>query len=283
MTQNPSTSRPDYIGPDWLRCTDGLTLARRPPDSLRSDASLTSDSPWEQLVSVTLQAQGGDFHHAHRLLEIVEREPDTHLRDCAVIVFSLTAPDAQLERLAEVFEHPDHDTRLTAYEGAARSCRPSLARALARHRSRTKGLERERIMDHVSTLLEVDSDDLEFVDSPLDDDAYIARVDERVEALTARHGRQTAIFRGEPLDAERLVEAIADLCAADEPEYGGGTIAFLFSLLEGMTGWPYAGCLDDDCTPVLPKISHTLNSLRQSGRLDSLVPGRRYFFGHALP
>jgi hypothetical protein len=146
-----------------------------------------------------------------------------------------------------------------------------------------KGFERERVMDHVSTILEVDREDLELVDSPLSDDEYIARVDALVAELAERHGPQTAIHRGAPVDANALVEAIAGLCAADEPEYGGGTIAHLFSLLEGMTGWPYAGCLDDDCVPILPKISHTLNSLRQSGRLDPLVPGRRYFFGHALP
>jgi hypothetical protein len=217
------------------------------------------------------------------LLELAQHEPDDHLRDCAITVFGLAAPSDVVCELARLFERPDHDTRLEAYGAAARSGRLSLARPLAQHRARTKGFDRERVMDNLSNLLEVDREDLELVDSTLDDEAFVARVDERVADIVKRYGAEMAIYRGEPLDAGRLVDAIAALCAEDEPEYHGGTIAGLFVLLEGLTGWPYAGCLDDDCTPVLPKISHTLNSLRQSGRLDRLEPGRRYFFGHLLP
>lgn len=283
MASTRSTARPDFVGPDWLRCTHGMSFASPPPDALRRDEALRSENPWERLVCVTLQAQAGDFRNVEVLLELVQSSPDSHLRDCATVVFALAAPTAVVEALVQVFEHPDHDTRLEAYGAAVLSCRLRLASALARQRARVAGFERERVMDHVSEMLEADPERVELVDSPLDDDAFVARVDALVAELAAHHGPETAIHRGEPLDARRIVDAIAALCAAEEPEYGGGTIAYLFSLLEGITGWPYAGCLDDDCVPVLPKISHTLNSLRQSGRLDRVVPGQRYFFGHPLP
>jgi hypothetical protein len=57
----------------------------------------------------------------------------------------------------------------------------------------------------------------------------------------------------------------------------------LFAQLEGIAGVSFAGCLDDECTPVMPKIAETLNKVRQSNALDGLEPGRRYFFRHPIP
>jgi len=282
MAQISSTARPAYIGPDWLRCTDGMAFITPPPEALRADRALQSPNPWERLVCVTLQAQAGDFRNVALLLELAQHEPDEHLRDCAITVFGLAAPAGLVGEIVRLFEHPDRGARIEAYDAAGHSCRVRLAGALARRRGRVGRSEREYIMDRASNLLEMDREDLELVDSTLDDAAFVARVDELVTELERRYGEATAIYRGEPLDARRLVDAIAALCAEDEPELMGGTIASLFVLLEGLTGWPYAGCLDDDCTPMLPKIAHTLNSLRQSGRLDRLVPGQRYFFGHPL-
>lgn len=283
MTQFSSPARPACIGPDWLRCTDGMAFITRPSESLQADRMLRSPDPWERLVCVTLQAQAGDFRNVALLLELAQHESDEHLRDCAITVFGLAAPAALVGELAGLFDHPDRDARVEAYEAAAHSCRVRLAGQLARRRGQVGRSEREYIMDRASNLLELDGEELELVDSPLDDAAFVARVDELVAELERRYGESTAIYRGEPLDVNTIVRKIAAACAEDEPELMGGTIASLFVLLEGLTGWPYASCLDDDCVPVLPKIAHTLNALRQSGRLDRLEPGRRYFFGHLLP
>jgi len=83
----------------------------------------------------------------------------------------------------------------------------------------------------------------------------------------------------EPL---KLVEAIKELCREDDPEENGGFIYQLFSILEGITGMPFKGCLDDDCCPVFEKISYTLNQLQKSG-IEKYEPGQRYFFGHLIP
>lgn len=283
MAQPGSDERPDFIPADWLRYTNGFVFHRPPPAELRADRYLTNSNPWQQLICVTLQAQAGDFRHVETLLELALRSTDSHLRDCAVTVFGFCAPSNKLGRLAEVFQHPDSDTRLEAYAAAGLGGCLQVAALLADQRARVTGYERERVMDHLSTLLEPDDESPELLDSSLPDAAFVATVGRKVQALRERYGTQAAVFRGEPLAAENLAAAIGQLCAQEEPELYGGVIAQLFSLLEAMTGEPYTGCLDEDCDPVFPAISHRLNTLRQSGRLAGLQTGQRYFFGHRLP
>ncbi|NTX11906.1 hypothetical protein HUA76_13990 [Myxococcus sp. CA056] len=260
-----------------------MAFALRPPDSLRSPAALTSSNPWERAASVALHAQAGDFAHAERLLEIIQVADDWHLRDCAVRIFALTAPSSILGRLAGVYEHADYDTRIEAYAATRLTGDLSLAVALARHLSKAPPGERDRVMDNVSDVLEADTDDLEFVESKLDDATYVRRVEETVGELRTRYGHEQFFLNGEPLGPAKAAEAIARLCAEEEPELRGGRIETLFSILEGMTGTPYVGCLDDNCEPVMPKISSVLNKLRQHQEFEKFELGKRYFFGHRVP
>ncbi|PSM30557.1 hypothetical protein [Haliangium sp. UPWRP_2] len=284
MSQQSSIARrPDFVPEDWLRCTRGFSFTSPPPAELRADRHLESANPWEQLLCVTLQAQAGDFRHADRLVRLAMSESDSHLRDSAITVFGLCAPSIQLTRMGDVFHHPDYDTRLEAYAAACLTGSLAVAELLAEQRTQVRGYERERVMDHLNSMLEPEDSEPVLIDSPLPDAAFVATVREMTQALRKLYGDQPAIFHGEPLTVEKLAAAIASLCAQDEPEQYGGIIAQLLSLIEAMTGVPYAGCLDDDCDPVLPAISHTLNSLRQSGLLAGLQPGRRYFFGHLIP
>lgn len=283
MSQPTENQRPVYISPDWMRCTQGMAFALRPPDSLLSPAALTSTNLWERTASVALHAQAGNFAHVERLLEIIQGADDWHLRDCAVTIFALAAPSSILGELMKVYKHADYDTRLEAYTATRLTGDLSLVVALAHHRSQASRSERDRVMDNLSHILEADTDDLEFVESKLDDAAYVRRVEEKVAELRLRYGDAKYFLNGEPLCAAKVAENIAQLCAGEEPELRGGRIAYLFSLLEGMTGASYVGCLDDDCEPVMPKISAVLNKLRQSGALEKLEPGHRFFFGHRLP
>ncbi|WP_375773322.1 hypothetical protein NR798_21385 [Archangium gephyra] len=283
MTRPTANQRPVYISPDWMRCTQGMAFALRPPDSLLSPAALTSNNLWERTASVTLHAQAGNFAHVERLLEIIQGADDWHLRDCAVRIFALAAPSSILGELTKVYDHADYDTRIEAYTATRLTGDLSLAVALARHRSKAPRSERDRVMDNVSDILEAETDDLELVESNLDDAAYVRHVEEKVAELRTRYGDAQFFLNGEPLGAAKVAETIARLCAEEEPELRGGRIANLFGILEGMTGASYVGCLDDDCEPVMPKISAVLNKLRQSGGLEKLEPGNRYFFGHRRP
>ncbi|HYO68462.1 MAG TPA: hypothetical protein VEU33_20505 [Archangium sp.] len=283
MSRPTANQRPVYISPDWMRCTQGMAFALHPPDSLLSPAALTSTNPWERTASVTLHAQAGNFAHVERLLEIIQSADDWHLRDCAVSIFALAAPSSILGELTKIYEHADYDTRIEAYTATRLTGDLSLAVALAQHRSKASRSERDRVMDSVSDLLEADTPDLEFVESKLDDAAYVRRVEEKVAEIRTLHVDAKFFLNGEPLSATRLAENIARLCAGEEPELWDGRIANLFSLLEGMTGISYVGCLDDDCEPVMPKIASVLNKLRQNGGLEKLEPGHRFFFGHRLP
>jgi len=276
-------TRPDYIRPDWLRCTGGMAFAYPPPEHLQNDRALRSNNPWEQLVAVLLQAQVGDFRNVALLLKLAHEQADSHLRDCAISIFGLVAPSNSVAELVQLFDHSDHDTRLEAYCAAKNTCLPRLALAMARHRGRYGRFEDERLMDHISDILEPDCEHLELTDHPVEYGLYVARVKELVDGFVEGYGADAAVRYGEPLDADQLMAKITTLCAEDEPETQGGIIASGLALLEGMTGWAYAGCLNASCEPILAKIAHTLHSLRQSGILPRLEPGRRYFVGYPLP
>jgi hypothetical protein len=141
-------------------------------------------------------------------------------------------------------------------------------------------------MDNLSNMLEPWTDDLELIDSDLDDRAFVRRVSELVDALVAQHQSGTAIYRGEPLNVAQAVNWIAALVGEQDPEQldvNGGTIATLFDLVEAATGISRVGCVDEECSPVPSKIALAVNKVRQSGILAMLGPGRRYFFGHPVP
>lgn len=277
-----ASPRPPCIGPSWLRCTDGYSFAAPPDPRLREDRALASPNLWERLLCVTLRAQAGEFGDVAALLPVIEQGPTVHLRDCAVRVFAQAAPSSLVPRLAEVLEHRDADARIEALAVVVLAADLSLVDALVRHRARSKGFERETTMDALSAMLEPYVDDLELPDSVLDDAAFAGRVAAMVAATRDAHG-PVAVYHGAPVDPAQVAASIAELCAEDDPELRGGAIHERFALLEGMTGWPFAGCLDDECMPVLPKISYTLNALQQSGRLARVEVGRRCFFGHPLP
>ncbi|MFO7563119.1 MAG: hypothetical protein R6X02_10790 [Enhygromyxa sp.] len=150
------------------------------------------------------------------------------------------------------------------------------------HRGRTKGFEREMTMGTLSTMLEPDVDDVELIDSPLADAEFSQKVMGLFQAIVTETGRTSGIYHGATLDLSRAAAEIGEMLSEADP-LTGSPIHERFSLIEAMTGWPFAGCLDDECTPVPTQIAHTLNSLHQSKRLDALQPGRRYFFGHELP
>lgn len=278
------TTRPPCIGPDWQRCTTGYSFACPPPPEASSERALASPNLWDRLLCITLRAQAGDFSHAAALLPIIEHGHSVHLRDCAIRVFAQSAPSALVMHLADVLTHPDPDARLDAIEAAILTTDLRLCPPLAQHRGRTKGFEREMTMDTLSTMLEPDVDDVELVDSPLADAKFGQKVMGLVQAIEAETGRTSGIYHGAELDLSRVAAEIGELVGEfDKGEPIGGPIHGRFSLIEAMTGWPFAGCLDEDCMPVPAQIAYTLNALRQSKRLDMLQPGRRYFFGHELP
>jgi hypothetical protein len=115
VSPSPGVDRPDYIGPKWLGCTDGMAFAKIPPLNVQQGAALASRNPWERLASVTLQAQSGHFDGLPLLLDIVNKGADDHLRDCAIDVFALGAPSTVVEQLSVAFDHSDYDTRVEAY------------------------------------------------------------------------------------------------------------------------------------------------------------------------
>lgn len=283
MTRKHASERPSYISSSWMRCTEGLAFLSTPPAHIAADTTLDSPSDWEQLACITLQAEAGDFRNMEKLLQLISSSRDDHLRDCAVRVFSMAAPTNVVDQLITVFRHPSLETRIEAYSASLAVGRLNIVRALARRRTEAKSDERERIMDHISATLEPEGDELELVESRLSDDAFIARVEEICADLETRFGKQTAFYLGEPLAAAKLATWIAQECGGEDPVIAGGRIADQLAMLEGMTGISYAGCLDVDCMPVLPKISHFLNRLQQSGALDRLRPGLRYFFNRELP
>jgi hypothetical protein len=283
MSPLVTLERPSYVSADWFRCTRGMTFTSQPPSHAASERALASLNPWERLVCVTLRAQRGEFSHSGVVLDIIHHGPDDHLRDCAVRIFALSAPSEALEGLATAFEHSSYDTRIEAYRCAALTGDLALAEALVRRRSKTRLGERELVMDNVSDILEPDMENLEFAGSSLNDEAYGESV--RRAAAVLRRGAQpgTYFLKGRPLSVHEIIAAIKRYCQEEEFELFGGSIANLFSLLEGMTGVTYASCLDDDCNPILPRISHVLNRIQQSGVARKFEAGRRYFFGHRIP
>ncbi|MEM7154629.1 MAG: hypothetical protein AAF799_17405 [Myxococcota bacterium] len=282
MSTSYANSRPDFVGPDWLRCTHGYSFVAAAPPQLRDDGYLASNNLWERLLCVTAQAQAGDFRNVEALIEVAMGGDSVHLRDCAVRIFAQAAPSALLPRLSEVLEnHADPDIRLEICDVALLTADPRIGQALARHRARVAGFESECAMDAVSAILEPDIDARELVDSPLDDEAYVEKVDAFADALVKEHGEGTAMHHGAPLDLDAVARSISELCAEEDPS--GGYIFDRLSLIEGMTGAAIAGCLDDDCAPQFAKISYVLNRLRQDKTLEGFEAGKRYFFGHALP
>ncbi len=274
--------RPQFIGPDWARCTDGLSWANTLPAEVQHPSSVRSNNLWERVACILFFAQRGDFQHVHALLDVARESDDWHLRDCALMIFSLAASSSEVGRISKFFVHPDYDTRLEAYRCAALSCDLDLIAALARHRRSASRSESERVMDHCSSVLEGNVEAPEFAESTLDDNAYVAKVDDKIADIRKTYGTRTAIYAGVPLDAKGLLNEIVALCDEEEPELNGGVIANSFAILEGLTGVPYAGCLDEDCTPIVPKILRTLTNLRLSGELDRFEVGKRYFWGHAI-
>lgn len=265
-----------------MRCTQGLSFARSPPDLIRTDAALASTNLWDRVACVQLQAEVGGFRNAGRLLDVIRTAEDWHLRDCAVDLFAFAAPSGLLGQLATVFEHPDYDTRLESYSAAGLTGDLALAKALAQRRTQVSGNERDRIMDSLNDILEPETDAPELIDSPLDDAAFVARVDAMIADLRERHGAGAFVLRGEPLNAVGIASTIARTCGERDYEIVGD-IPRLLGLLEAMTGVACAGCLDDDCLPVTPVLSATLNRLHLGTVLTRLEPGHRYFFGHKLP
>ncbi|MFO7563120.1 MAG: hypothetical protein R6X02_10795 [Enhygromyxa sp.] len=283
MTSNDAT-RPPCISPDWQRHTTGYSFACPPPPEASSDRALASPNLWDRLLCVTLRAQTGDFSHAAALLPIIEHGHSVHLRDCAIRVFAQSAPSTLVVHLADVFAHPDPDARIEAIAAAILTTDLRLCPLLTKHRSRTKGFERELTMDALSAMLEPDADDVEVIDSPLGDAEFGQKVMGLLQAVEAETGMTCGIYHGAKLDLSRIAAEIGEILGETDPfSQTGGAIHERFSLIESMTGWPFAGCLDDECAPVPDQIAHTLNSLHQSKRLDALQPGRRYFFGHELP
>jgi hypothetical protein len=283
MAVQETTLRPSYLGPDWLRCTDGYSFIEAPPAKLNENITLSSQNMWERVVCVTLQAQSGDFRNVESLLEIIRCGSDVHIRDSAIRVFAQAAPSSIVTKLADVFDHHDPDARLEAYASSVLTCDLRLAEILASHRTKTKLFEHECVMSDISKMLEPDTEELEFADSNLSDSEFEHKVRERIQHIRKSFGSTTAIFRGELLSPSKLIEAIAELCQEDDAEENGGYINQLFSMLEGVTGVQYAGCIDDDCSPVLRNISQTLNNIEQDGILKNFEPGVRYFFGHRIP
>lgn len=265
-----STERPPYISPSWIRCTQGKAFALKPPESL----STRSGNPWERTAAVYVQALQGHFEEVPLLLEVARSAADWHLRDCAIDLYAATASSGQVPVLATLFKHADHDTRLEAYQAVRITGSVALALQLARHRSEVQGSERDSVMDSVSHVLEPSTEEMELSESPLDEAAYVQRAEEIAAGLPAG---VPSIFLGEPLSARGFTDRVVALCSEEDPGLHGGDIDTMLRILENLTGAPYVGCLDDDCAPVMPRLSSFINTLRQSGSLDSLAPGKRYF------
>lgn len=284
----PDHARPSYIGPDWLRCTVGYTLAAPPPAGATEDRALKSSNLWERLLCVMLRAQAGEFGDVLSLLTVIEQGPTVHLRDCAVRVFAQAAPFQHLTRLAEVFKHPDPETRVEAVAVAPLTTDLRLTPALAQHRARLRrGLERDWTMGAISDLLEPDIEDPVASDSPLNNADYARLVEEMKRSVHQKCGRLTGVYHGQPIELRQLLDSMKDLVMEyAEDVYSANPGGFLhdrFSIIEAMTGWGFAGCLDEECSPVMPKVTHYLNSLHQAKILNRYRPGIRYFFGHEIP
>lgn len=271
--------QPAYVTNSWMTCTDGLSLRIQPPDHLREERFLRSENLWERVVCVFMRAREGDLRHAQTLLEVANETSDWTLRGQALHLFALSAPTEQLLELTVFFNHPDYDTRLDAYSAARLSCSLDVAEKLVDHHLGASADERDSIQDKVSDLLESTDEDMELYDVP-SHEVFQSIALAKIQALRATYPNGSAFFGGELLDGAGLVRKIVELCQEEDVHENGGPIDTAFSLLEGLAGYPYAGCLDEACRPVLPKVASVVNHIQQDGKLAQLKPGRRYFFGH---
>lgn len=278
------TKRPEYIGPTWLKHSTGFAFASPPPEELALDSYLLSPDLWERVVSITLQAQRGDFRNVGALIDAVNLTADPEFGMCAVKVFAHASPLSILPRLTAVFEHIDYDIRVESYTAPILSCDLSLVEPLLQLLPNRKGDEREYIATTLWDLLEAKrGENAQLIELDEDYDSLLPVARRMASEFSERFGAQTAILYGAPLDLSILIETIRGLCDQEDYRDMGGVIGELLSIFEAMTGVGRAGCLTSDCTPVLPRIDAVLDTFVQSGRIEHFKPGCRYFFGHPIP
>ncbi len=278
-----ASQRPDFVGGSWLRYDRGFTFEHDPPEDLAADENLQHPNEWMRLLAIFAQAQAGDFTNVASLLELASHGADDHLRDCAARIFGHAAPEDIRVGLAELFFHPDHDTKLEAFNAAVYAADLRLIPALLNARRRSKGFERERIMDHLSDILEEEvGEDIIDDTGRSSDDEYDRMIQQRVFETRGRYGN-VAIFKGRPLSLARLLEIIEDECNSPDVEESGGDIATYLAFIEAMTGMPTVGMFDEDVVPVVDLIMSAIQDLRLSGVTAEYDEGKRYFFGHLVP
>jgi hypothetical protein len=280
--EDAMSERPDWIPDDWLLFSRGYALGCEPPAGV--PGAVNHSDPWIRVVAITLAAMSGDFSAVDDLIEIATESEDMHLIDCALRVFSQAGSPASMGRLAIFFDHPEYGVRVTAYQGAMMSAHLPLVRTLAASRVGKDSTERGLIEVRISAMLEA-VEEAEFVldvEEILTDRSYQDKVNRKIQDIQIRHGSDTAIQFGEPLDIFSLSKAIREFLNEEDPDEWGGAISDLLDSLEGMIGISTLGCMDDDVDPIIPQIQSYLSALRLNPGLLKITNGRRSFFGHRV-
>jgi hypothetical protein len=155
-----------------------------------------------------------------------------------------------------------------------------LVRALAASREGKSSDERSLIEVRISAILETteEADFIVDVDEVVTDQAYMEKVNRRIQDIEIRSGPGTAVQFGEPLDVFALSHAIRVFLEEEDPSEWGGAISDLLDSIEGMVGITITGCMDDDVEPVVPRILEVLSELRRDPKLLKIPNGRRCFF-----
>ena len=277
--------RPNFVGENWLRYQQGLSFMVPPPSNSASDENLHR-SEWMRLLCIFAQAQRGQFHNVHLLLELVSKSKDLEVRSSATCLIGHVATLRIRPQIAQFFLDPSYDLREKSISSAFYACDPDLVEPMLKARRVLKGEEAEWVMSTLNSMIEEETneeplilDDNEFED----DEAYESCVRRLRDDIINRVGSGMPIFNGGLLSVTAVSAVMEELCLAEDVVENGGAISYVYALFEAMTGVPSLGMFKEGVVPQALRILAMIEEFRYGTEMQKYQPGQRYFFGHPIP
>jgi hypothetical protein len=274
------STRPAFVGREWLLPGQGFAYASAPPASLAARGA--DDNEWIQLLALFERLKQGALEYDVELLALVTHAQNLEVRALGLEILGHVASRDCRPAIAGFFRHPDFETRMAAFDAATFACDLRLVEPLVAACEGTTGQERLGIMGALSHMLEPEAgtlyDDLE----ELTPEAYRAAVADAALRAERAHGREAAIFEGQPLSLAYILDRIEELSGGEDAVDYSGTISRYVDMFEAMTGSSTLGVFEEDVTVIPVAAIELVDAFRSSGQVSRYEPGRRYFFGVPL-
>ena len=274
------STRPDFVGSQWLMPGQGFAYESTPPDNLA--AHVDDDNEWMRLLATFEQMKKGKLEHDVSLFKLVSRSGNPEIRFLGLTLLRHVASQTCRLGIAQFFDHQDVDTRMAAYDAALYSSDLRLIDPLLRKHRHSKGDERFVIMHAISHLLETEPGKLYDDMSELSPDEYERLTRATMRDVETRCGKGPAVFESRLLSLAYVIERIETLCGSDDAVEYSGAISTYFDLFEAMSGYSCVGVFDDDVMVDPHYAMELVDEFQETRKVGAFLPGQRYFFGHKL-